>query len=263
MLADALRAHESLAVAFSGGVDSSLLLDVAHEVLGAGVLALTAQSPSIPAREIELAVEFCAQRGIRHLVVETHEFDIPGFDRNPQERCYLCKREILGCLLEAAAQEGVAALAEGSNLDDDGDYRPGRRAVAELQVASPLRDAGFTKQDVRSLARQRGLSVWDKPAFACLNTRFAFGDHITPAKLAMVDEAEEAVQAAGVQHVRVRMDGNGARIEVAPEDIARLAEPDVRGAIVERLKRLGFANVSLDLQGYRTGSMNEQLKPSE
>ena len=259
----ALQSYESLAVAFSGGVDSALLLDVAHEVLGCNALALTAQSPSIPVREITRAREFCEQKGIRHVVVETHEFDIPGFDHNPPDRCYLCKREILGRLLEAAARAGVTALAEGSNLDDDSDYRPGARAVAELRVASPLREAGFTKQDVRDLARQRGLAVWNKPALACLNTRFAYGELITPARLALVDEAEEMVRAMGVEHVRVRMEGNSARIEVSPEDIPRLTDPAIHSQMIASLTQLGFAGVSLDPQGYRRGSMNKHAQTAE
>ncbi len=255
----ALAEYDGLAVAFSGGVDSSLLAAVAHQVLGDRAIAVTGRSASIPAREIEEARELCAQWGMRHVIVETHEFDIPGFDHNPQDRCYHCKRELLSCIARAAQEHGIRTLAEGSNVDDEGDYRPGAKAVAELRVASPLRDAGLRKQDVRALARHLGLPVWDKPSFACLNTRFAYGDLISPELLAMVDGAEDAVRALGFSQVRVRMRDKAARIEVPPADIARLAEPEVRDQAVNALEALGFTFVALDLKGYRTGSMNETL----
>ena len=254
-----LQAHDSLAVAFSGGVDSTLLLAVAHEVLGERVLAITGKSPSVPAREIEETRAFCHERGIRHKVVETHEFDIEGFDHNPPDRCYLCKKEVFSQVAKAAASEGVQTIAEGSNLDDEGDYRPGFRAVQELGVVSPLREAGLTKVDIRAIARYLGLPQWNKPAFACLNSRFAYGDLLTAERLSMVDAAEEAIRGAGFTQVRVRIQDKTARIEVAPEDIARIAADDVRTQITDALKGLGFAYVSLDLQGYRTGSMNETL----
>ena len=246
-------------MAFSGGVDSSLLLKVAHDELGENVVAITGKSPSIPQRELEAVRAFCEVEGVRHLIVETHEFDIEGFDHNPPERCYLCKRELLSCIRTAAVEHGVEVILEGSNVDDDGDYRPGSRAVAEMHVESPLRDAGFTKADIRNLARQLGLPVWDKPAFACLNTRFAYGDIITPERLIMVDRAEEALQDEGFAYVRVRLKDETARIEVPERDIARIVEPEMRHRIVEALKGIGFTYVSLDLQGYRTGSMNETL----
>lgn len=254
-----LQAHDSLAVAFSGGVDSTLLLAVAHEVLGEHVLAITGKSPSVPAREIEETRAFCRERGIRHRVVETHEFDIEGFDHNPPDRCYLCKKEVFSQVAKTAASEGVQTIAEGSNLDDEGDYRPGFRAVQELGVVSPLREAGLTKADIRAIARYLGLPQWNKPAFACLNSRFAYGDLLTAERLSMVDAAEEAIREAGFVQVRVRIQDKTARIEVAPEDIARIVADDVRMQITDALKGLGFAYVSLDLQGYRTGSMNETL----
>ena len=258
-LRERLSAHDSIAVAFSGGVDSALLLAVAHDALGDRVLAVTGNSASIPVRELEESRAFCDERGIRHVVVDTHEFDIPGFDHNPPDRCYHCKRELLGCIIDAAKAQGISVLAEGSNLDDDGDYRPGRRAVDEMRVESPLRDAGLTKADVRAIAKHLGLPQWDKPAFACLNTRFAYGDLITPGLLRMVDGAEEVLRNSGFKQVRVRTSDKTARIEVPPSDIARLVEPSVRKRIVEALEELGYAYVSVDLKGYRTGSMNETL----
>lgn len=259
MLCDSLCQFNRLAVAFSGGVDSTLLLKVAHNVLGHDVVAITGKSPSIPAREIAEASAFCKAEGIEHAIVETREFMIEGFDRNPPDRCYYCKRELLTCVREAAASRSIDVIAEGSNVDDEGDFRPGFRAVKEMHVISPLRDAGMGKDDIRALAKHLGLVVWDKPAFACLNTRFAYGDLITEEKLGMVDRAEDVLRNLGLLQVRVRVNGDSSRIEVPADDIERLTKAEVRNRIVDEFKRIGFTYISLDLQGYRTGSMNETL----
>ncbi len=256
-LQTALAAMGSVAVAFSGGVDSTFLLKVAHDVLGNDAIAVTAKSCSFPARELNEARAFCEREGIEQVILTSEELSIEGFRQNPRNRCYLCKRELFTKILGAAAERGIAWVAEGSNLDDDGDYRPGLQAVAELGVKSPLREAGLTKAEIRALSRELGLPTWEKPSFACLASRFVYGETITEEKLRMVDRAEQLLLDLGLRQVRVRIHGDVARIEAEPAEFGKLTEDKTRERIVRTLKELGFAYVTMDLEGYRTGSMNE------
>ena len=252
-----LRETGGLAVAFSSGVDSTFLLKVAHEELGKRALAVTARSHSFPKREQDEAAAFCAREGIRQVVVDSEELAIPGFCQNPPNRCYLCKKELFTKILEIARAEGLSAVAEGSNMDDLGDYRPGLQAVRELGVRSPLREAGLNKAEIRELSRDLGLPTWDKPSFACLASRFPYGEQITVERLARVERAEQHLMDLGFGQVRVRSHGDLARIELCSEDIPKAVAQ--RERIHAELKRFGFAYVALDLLGYRTGSMNEVL----
>lgn len=258
-LLNTLKGYPSLAVAFSGGVDSTFLLQCAHDALGDLVTAFTAKSCSFPERELNEARQFCASKGIRHVVLESEELDIPGFRDNPKNRCYLCKHELFEKIIAACRPEGVTHVAEGSNSDDDGDYRPGLMAVAELGVLSPLRQAGLCKEEIRLLSRRLGLPTWNKQSFACLSSRFVYGEKITPDRLGMIDRAEQLLLDLGFHQVRVRIHGQIARIEVLPDEIAKVAAPEMRGTISDAFRKLGFSFVTLDLNGYQTGSMNRTL----
>jgi len=251
-----LQSYDSVAVAFSGGVDSSLLLEMAHEVLGEKALALTAAMAALPARELHSARDFCQTRDIHHIVVPFDEFAIAGFAENPRNRCYLCKYALLNSLLAIAEEQGITVLAEGSNLDDEDDYRPGKAAVEELGVISPFLAAGFSKDDIRALSKERGLASWDKAACACLASRLPFGTPLSEELFRIIDEAEQCILDAGAKQVRVRVHDDLARIELDEQSIALFLEPPLREHIDAELKRLGFARVTLDLHGYRMGSMN-------
>lgn len=259
-LREYLKSLESVAVAFSSGVDSTFLLKTAKDTLGDNVIAVTARSCSFPGRELNEALEFCKKEGIRHFVCESEELSIDGFAQNPKNRCYLCKKELFRKIQEIAAENGIAAIAEGSNMDDMGDYRPGLTAVAELGIKSPLRHCNLTKADIRALSRYLNLPTWKKQSFACLSSRFVYGETITEEKLEMVDKAEQLLLDMGFHQVRVRIHGMMARIEIDPSEFAMLMEENNRMKITGEFKKYGFTYVSLDLMGYRTGSMNEVLQ---
>jgi uncharacterized protein len=246
-------------IAYSGGVDSSLLLKAAVDVLGPRALAVTATSPTYPAKEVEEAVRLARDLGARHRVIETDELAMESFAANPPERCYYCKTELFQKLIAIAREEGLPFVVDGANTDDVGDYRPGLRAGAELGVRSPLREAGLGKDEVRALSRELGLPTWDKPSFACLASRFPYGDRITADRLKQVAAAEQALRDLGFAQIRVRHHGDTARIEVDPTEFPAIIQPDHRARIVRAFRELGYVYVTLDLAGYRTGSMNEGL----
>ena len=254
-----LKSLGSVAVAFSSGVDSTFLLKVAHDVLGDKAIAVTAASCSFPERELNEAKKFCAENGIQHIVCESEELDIDGFRQNPKNRCYLCKHELFEKVWNIAKENGLNAVAEGSNMDDNGDYRPGLVAVKELGVSSPLRAAELNKQEIRELSKELGLSTWNKQSFACLSSRFVYGESISEEKLGMVEKAEQLLLDYGFHQVRVRIHGSLARIEIMPEEFPKLLEKNVREDIAKKFKEYGFTYVTMDILGYRMGSMNETL----
>ena len=251
----------SATIAYSGGVDSTLLLKLAHDCLGERALGVIGRSKTMPRREYEFAVRTAESMGARFEVVDTCELDLPGFVSNPPDRCRICKKELFGKLRDVADREGLTWVADGSNLDDRGDYRPGLQAAREMGVRSPLAEAGLTKEDVRGLSRAIGLPTWDKPSKACLSSRFPFGTEITPGKLAAVEEAENFLEDRGFKQMRVRHHGDIARVEVESAEIHRLLDSGIREKVVSKLKSLGFRYVTVDLEGYSSGSLNPE--PSE
>jgi uncharacterized protein len=251
----------SLAVAFSGGADSTLVLKVALDCLPQpSVVAVIAASPTYPARELEEARSLARQLGAPVEEIETKELDDPAYVANPPDRCLYCKRELFEKVQQVARKHGLAAVADGSNADDEFDYRPGMRALDELGVRSPLKEAGIGKEQVREISRHLGLPTWDKPSMACLASRFPYGAHITRSQLKQVEAAEDFLRALGFKQVRVRHHGDIARIEVNADEIERLATKAVRAQVAERLRGLGYTYVTVDLEGFRSGSMNEPLK---
>src|SRR4051812_43965252 len=262
-LLEVLRGLGSTAVAFSGGIDSTVVAKAAHLALGDRAVAVTADSPSVPRAELAEARRLAGQIGIRHRVIATEEFADPNYVRNDGSRCYFCKSELYSRMESLLPELGDPVICSGANLDDQGDYRPGLTAAAEHRVRHPLQEAGFTKADVRALARHWGLPTWDKPAAPCLSSRLAPGLAVTPERTARVEAAERFLRSLGLRECRVRHhEGDLARVEVPVTEIARLAEDSVRAGVTGELRRLGFKFVTLDLDGFRSGSLNE-LVPLE
>jgi pyridinium-3,5-biscarboxylic acid mononucleotide sulfurtransferase len=262
-LKDHIEQLGGAAVAFSGGVDSTFLLAVAKLALGDNLVAIIGKSHTYPARELRGAIDLAKTMGVAHKVVETCELDDPEFSRNPPHRCYICKSSLLKMIIAEAQNRGLPHVIEGSNADDTGDFRPGLEAVRKLGIGSPLRELGFTKAEIRSLSKELDLPTWDKPALACLASRIPYGQSIDQEQLAQIEKAENALQEMGLQQFRVRHHGTLARIEVPPGEISALVATPMREELVAALKEAGYQYISLDLQGYRTGAMNEVLSAGQ
>jgi len=255
-----IASYESVIVAFSGGVDSAYLGWIATKALGPAALCITADSPSYPDRHRQLALRTAREFGLRHEIIRTGELDRPDYRANPTNRCYYCKHELYTVLTRIAADRGFAMVADGSNADDRGDYRPGRQAAREFGVRSPLDDIGLTKSEIRRLARSAALPVWDEPASACLSSRIPYHSEVTGDKLRMIEQAEDVLHDLGFRVCRVRHHDTIARIEVARDELPRALDPSIRDRIVHELRALGYQHVTVDLQGYRMGSLNDGVR---
>ena len=263
-LQDVLASFDSVIVAFSGGVDSAYLAWAATQILGPAALCVTADSPSYPDHHRQLALRIAREFGLHHEFVRTAEMERPEYRANPVDRCYHCKHELYGVLSSLAAARGMPAIVDGSNADDRGDYRPGRKAAREFGVRSPLDESDLTKADIRELSRLAGLPTWDEPASACLSSRIPYHSEVTDEKLRMIERAEEVLRDLGFRVCRVRHHDTIARLEIGRDEMPRALDPDVRERIVLELRAIGYQHVAIDLQGYRMGSLNEgvRLRPA-
>ncbi|SFC41113.1 ATP-dependent sacrificial sulfur transferase LarE [Butyrivibrio sp. YAB3001] len=259
LLKENIAALGKVAVAFSSGVDSTFLLKVCKDVLDDNVVAITARSSVFPSRESDESSVFCKENNIKQIILDVDQLKLDKFSDNPADRCYHCKKYLFTNMRDYCKENDIPFLVEGSNVDDEGDYRPGLRAIAELSIKSPLREARLTKEEIRFLSQKLNLHTWDKPSYACLASRIPYGDTITREKLGMIEQSEGLLLDMGFRNIRCRMHGNVARIELPPEDFDRFMEKNVRERVYDELTRIGFKYVSLDIKGFRSGSMNEVL----